>query len=42
MYDEHSPQARKPMRDEDERGHEEEKHSGAIFRVSINFPRHPH
>ena len=36
------PDAGQPVRDEDERGHEQQKHGGAVLRVAVQLPRDPH
>lgn len=36
------PDARQPVSDEREGAHEEEKHCRTVFRVTVQFPRHPH
>lgn len=36
------PNARQPVSDERKGAHEEEEHCSAVFRVTVQFSRHPH
>jgi len=35
------PYARQPVGDQRERGHQQEQHRGAVFRIPVDLPRHP-
>lgn len=36
------PNARQPVGDQRERGHEQQQHGRAVLRVPVDLPRHPH
>ena len=38
----HSPNASEPVRDEGERGHEEDEDGRAVLRVAVDLARHAH